>query len=572
MHCIASPDPRANAVGTLELECTADGLQLVYLGLSAYRPGYAPGPPATGSLRAPWTGVRVSMVGDRQLLLELDPALGPHGRLLLSHFRPRAALHPLERRRRHALLAASALSLALLIALAWWSPRAQTTSGVRAGVALAALIAAAVLVTFAGFSGRASPVRDETHDDAFSELTAALSQHLPGFLQEGTLPEPEPLQAFWSPARLERLLPRSAVGMAIALAACALATILTSVWLLRAPHPMRSPVTAALHGGLALDATRSEVAAVLPAEPAAAAIPVETQVTASSSGGLPLGAPCECARPASLLWDAGVPRLTTIVSGRRDGWEENHPHIQFDLSVINNGDRALERLSLRVVFYEDSRKNPSGRRVVAEQYFFDQGPLAPGRSVGWRVEGRGSSFDVLAPDLGKLDEHGTQAAPADAFDRLAHERQRVVRLHASMMLAFLGDERARQHALELKADGRELEGPYLERILQAIAPLRVCEVLASSEGSTAHAIECCVQNVGKRAQSALSLRVRGVDGRSDVQAPLTAPPLVFAESSYRIAGELGPRTGRAVEISFETAPTSASPLLFEYLVDSGEVR
>ncbi|MET0411892.1 MAG: hypothetical protein ABW217_11385, partial [Polyangiaceae bacterium] len=240
---------------------------------------------------------------------------------------------------------------------------------------------------------------------------------------------------------------------------------------------------------------------------------------------------------------------------------------------VNNGDRALERLSLRVVFYDDSRKNPSGRRVVEEQYFFEPGPLPPGRSIVWRAQGQGSSFEVLAPELGKLDEHGTQAAPADAFDRLARERPRALRLHASMMLAFLGDERARQHALELQAEGRELEGPYLERVLQAVTPLRVCEVLASSEGNTSHTIECCVQNVGKRPESALSLRVRGVDGRSDVQSPLAPPPLVFAESSYRIAGELGPRTGRAIELSFETAPSSPSPLLLEYRVESGaEVR
>jgi hypothetical protein len=79
--------------------------------------------------------------------------------------------------------------------------------------------------------------------------------------------------------------------------------------------------------------------------------------------------------------------------------------------------------------------------------------------------------------------------------------------------------------------------------------------------------------MGKRPQSALSLRVRGVDGRGDVQIPLAPPPLVFAESGYRIAGELGPRSGRAVELSFETAPTSPSPLLLEYLIESGvEVR
>lgn len=571
VHCIASPDPRANAVGTLELECTADGLQLVYLALSAYRPGYAPGLPATGSLCVPWTGVRVSMVGERQLLLELDPTTGPHRSLLLSRVRSSTTLPPLEQRRRRMLLIASTIALALLGALAWWSPRAQTTGWPRVAAVLAALVAAVIVVMLAGFSRGSSAAVNEPDDDAFLELSEALSRHVPGFLPEATPPETEPLQPFWSPTRLEQSLPRTAVGIAIALSACGLATILTSVWLLRTPARALSAIAGSPERMTVSDPPRREVVAMLSAE-RAPATRVETPEEPAPSDGLVLGAPCECARPASILWDGGVPRLTTIVSGRRDGWEKNRPHIDFDLSVVNNGDRALERLSLRVVFYDDSRKNPSGRRVVQEQYFFEPGPLAPGRAIVWRAEGEGSSFEVLAPELGKLDEHGTQAAPADAFDRLARERHRALRLHASMMLAFLGDERARQHALELRAEGRELEGPYLERVLQALTPLRVCEVVASSEG-TSHTIECCLQNMGKRPQSALSLRVRGVDGRGDAQSPLAPPPLVFAESSYRIAGQLGSRAGRAVELSFETAPTSPSPVLLEYLVESGaEVR
>lgn len=573
VHCIASPDPRANAVGTLEIDCTPDGLQLVYLGLSAYRPGYAPGPPTTGGLLAPWTAVRASMVGDRQLLLELDPSLGPHGRLLLSRVRPSPTLSPLEQRRRRMLLAASALSLALLLGLAWWSPRAQTSGWARIAAALTTLVAAAIVVMVAGSpSGRTTAV-SEPDDDAFLELTAALSRHVPGFSPEASPPEPVPDPPSWSPAQLEQWLPRTAVGMAIALTACGLATILTSIWLLRAPARIVSSSAGSPEAAMAMVRPRAEVAAVLPLEQAAAMAPGEPSRGPTSSDGLSLGAPCECARPASILWDGGLPRLSTFVSGRHDGWEKNRPQIHFDLNVVNNGDRALERLSLRVVFYDESRKNPSGRRVVEEQYFFEPGPLAPGRAIVWRANGEGTSFEVLAPDLGKLDERGLQTAPADAFDRLARERQRALRLHGSMMLAFLGDERARQHAVELKAEGRELEGPYLERVLQASTPLRVCEVLRSREGTTSHAIECCVQNTSKRPQSALSLRVRGVDGRGDVQSPLTPPPLVFAESAYRVAGELAPRTGRAIELSFETAPSSPSPLLFEYLIEAAlEVR
>ena len=45
VRCRATADYRSNAVGTVELECTAAGLSVTLAGVSSYRDGYAPGPP-----------------------------------------------------------------------------------------------------------------------------------------------------------------------------------------------------------------------------------------------------------------------------------------------------------------------------------------------------------------------------------------------------------------------------------------------------------------------------------------------------------------------------------------------
>ena len=52
-----------------------------------------------------------------------------------------------------------------------------------------------------------------------------------------------------------------------------------------------------------------------------------------------------------------------------------------------------------------------------------------------------------------------------------------------MMLAFLGDPRAREGALELREALREDEAPYLARLLQALGELRVCQLSVAGSGA-----------------------------------------------------------------------------------------
>ena len=83
VRCTATADYRSNAVGDLELECTAEGLRIALLGVSSYREGYAPGPPVhAGAVSVPWTAVYATRLGERQLQLSVDARNLPLNRFL----------------------------------------------------------------------------------------------------------------------------------------------------------------------------------------------------------------------------------------------------------------------------------------------------------------------------------------------------------------------------------------------------------------------------------------------------------------------------------------------------------
>ena len=87
VRCTATADYRSNAVGELELECSADGLRIALLGVSSYREGYAPGPPVEASaVCVPWPAVYATRLGERQLQLSVDARNLPLNRFLLVDF------------------------------------------------------------------------------------------------------------------------------------------------------------------------------------------------------------------------------------------------------------------------------------------------------------------------------------------------------------------------------------------------------------------------------------------------------------------------------------------------------
>src|SRR5690606_23330772 len=124
---------------------------------------------------------------------------------------------------------------------------------------------------------------------------------------------------------------------------------------------------------------------------------------------------------------------------------------------------------------------------------FFAGPLAPGQVARWHVEGRGASVDVIAPDLGALAPDGSDAAPAEAFARLASEGERALRLHATRLLAFLGDARASGVAQALRAAATPAEADYLDRLLAPEPDLAAC-ALTVDRGTRPLRVEACVYN------------------------------------------------------------------------------
>ena len=123
------------------------------------------------------------------------------------------------------------------------------------------------------------------------------------------------------------------------------------------------------------------------------------------------------------------------------------------VAVVNNGSTELEEIALLVLFYERSG-GPSGKREqVSSRPLFYEGPLLPGQALKWSTEAEGTEVEIQGPALGSLGPEGESAAPTDRFFELLKAQNRPVRLHGAMMLAFLGDPRARDGALGLSRTG-----------------------------------------------------------------------------------------------------------------------
>jgi hypothetical protein len=259
--------------------------------------------------------------------------------------------------------------------------------------------------------------------------------------------------------------------------------------------------------------------------------------------------------------------LSPLVIKRRDVSHGGHQHIELELAAINNGDRSIEKLSVAVVFYE-SHAAAQGQRKGLERPLYFEGPLRPGRAIKWQVDGRGTSFEVLAPDLGTLNEDGSDAAPSDAFLALTAAHHRPVRLHAAMLLAFLHDPRAKPAAVALREARQENELSYLDRVLDATRDVQVCQVSVTPEDDERYRVKSCLYNTSREALTELSLRIRALDAELDPRSPVADAPTVLAEHTEALTGIIPARSGRLAEL-LAALPTQTGPSAraFELLAD-----
>jgi hypothetical protein len=570
VRCRAIADYRSNAVGLLELECTPEGLRIALCGVSSYREGYAPGLPVHASdTLVPWPSVYATRVGDESLLLSVDAQRLPLNRFLLGDFSEPPPPAPMGLSRWPRALAASSLGAGLIAigvglsrAGALPHPRALGTLGMAA--ALVALVLGALVIV-----SRAAPRRSAA--ELLRELSHELALHLTNHIAvEISLPPPRTFAAH----ELASFLPRSVVGIAVTLAATTLAAIVGSS--AARPGPAAGSL-ASSHPALLPTADDAELARAsgtarppLPT-PRSAAPLTSTRASEAGSGAAGLDSPCECERDESLPWREPLPRLSPLVLAQSRREHDGHHHTQLEVALVNDGAEDVAALHLSVVFFEEGSGARAGQWQTGERPLYFAGPLAPGHLAKWHVEGRGTSFDIIAPDHDTLAANGSNAAPAEAFAALAREGPRAVRLHATRLLAFLGDARAEGAARSLRSTASPAESDYLDRIAAPPRDVAACRVDVSPESSGEWRLEACLFNRSAQPRAGLGVRWLAFDAALDLRQPGARMPGILAEHTVHIDALLAPRSGRMFSLS---APLPLEPGVvpraFEVVVDREE--
>jgi hypothetical protein len=483
-------------VGLLELESTSAGLWLVYHSVRRYRAGYAAGPAAEHTEhRVPWQAVTASRVGGDHLRLEVREPLSPYSHFYLGDF---AQAEP-----------------------ASWIARARPW---------AKLSSPQVVLT---------------------EFCHELATHLGAPLAtEAAMPAAVVDASVFSGRRF----PRAWAGFAILSSSAGLAALLLQRAPKLPPAETRPVTTLSSLSAPAASATPSADGSSEPANSASELVGAPATVPAfADPPGLPppvLGSGCECIRHESVLWERPPARLTALVTSQQTRAHGTHEHLEIELQVVNNSDRELSDLSFGVRF-QIARPGPSGSDdAPVERTLVLPSALAPGERVRWTVEGRGDRYELRIPDLGRLDEDGLDAAPADAFLRLARSSNGLLGLHAGMMLAFLGDVRARELLLELRQGLEERQLTYVARLLDSVADVRVCQLHVSAVGSATR-VQSCLYNAAERSHTEFELTLRALQPTAHPEDPGALPPRALAEETLAWSGPLPAHRGRRLELTVQ---------------------
>jgi hypothetical protein len=555
---------RSNAIGNVELECTPHGLVVVYLGVGAFRDGYAPAALTTGtSVTVPWASVRGARVEGELVYLELDPDVTPHSRLALASFSTGDYAHGREVARQRLVLWIGALGMAIVAVMltALTVPRIapRAGAGVAAGVGA---FTAALILALGLFADRR--VAGTGLDGALAReaLAVELSHFLPSLVR---LPNaPPPVAKPFTLPNLAGLLPRTTAAVVITLTACTLGAVLTAKWMLtRSEDP--PPVAAAPREAEPMLEPAVPTAAPAPPPPPTSAAPAAQAPSAPAPAGdsASVAGKCGCSRSDSLLWRRPIPRLSTLLLSQKIIEAPSRKRLELEIAAVNNGDQDVRDLSLMVSFFEQDPPPSNQRIAVSHRALYFQGPLAPGQAIKWSVEARGSSFEVDHGVEGTVSA-GEGVAATNQLATLLDAINRPVRLHGAMMLAYLGDPRAREAVMKLKEALREDEAPYLDRVLRALGDVRVCD-LAVSESGPKRTVEACVFNASNEPRENLGLKLRGLEAEVNPALPVAPPPTAIVEQAWNVPGTLEPQAG--VRVRAELSLDGASPRAFEAIAD-----
>jgi hypothetical protein len=569
VRAVATAAEKSNAIGTVELEGTPHGLLIVYLGLASFREGYAPPSVTSGtSVLVPWASVLEARIEGDRLWLELEPKLTPHSRLTLAGFSS-AIIHQreLSRQRLAWRIATGGMAAIGSLLAALTAPRLSPEVGAVLTITMAVGTALALLAV--GWIAELRLVRAQDERVTRATFLGELSVYLPK-LSIGPRPKP-PLLLPQLPD-LTGVVPRTTLAVVITLSSGLLAVLLVARWMVSSERrdQERARMEARLRAEQRLEvpAGQERTAPVLPepkrvASESRPATPAAVSASEPPSGSPPApangarssgGGECRCVRPYSLLWADPMPRLSTFLLSRHQTTHEDRRRLEVEVAVVNNGDQELREITLVLNFID--QESSAAESMVRQRGAYFEGPLAPGQAIKWSIDCRGTGLEIKSPLLGTLGPGGEGVASADALATLLKANHRPVRLHGAMMLAFLGDPRARAAALALAEAQREDESSYLTRVLAATDELKVCEL--SWQGPERRRIEACVFNASAETRSELGLGVRVLARKPDPVDPLGEPPTVLHEIKVRIMGQLSAGKGARIRAELpESAPTGA---------------
>jgi hypothetical protein len=572
VRAVAVASERSNAIGTVELECTPHGLSLVHLGVGSFSEDYAPAALTSGTrVLVPWSAVEEAQVEGERLFLTFDATLSPHHRLLLGSFSIGRTADPGTVKRQRAVVRAASFAAALVVGLVG-AEVASRFVGFGAALAVGSGLMGACGVLLVGLlADRLLAFGGVPPDAVRLEFERELDTYLPG-LARAAAPPPRRMRRI-TLAELQGLLPRTTFAIVVTLTASGLAAVLVAHWTLhdearatvlaeqRGPVSRPAPVTAA--------PAIEETAEPRPVAPPSA-IPAPRRAAAAGAGIVP-GDPCRCVRADSLLWADPIPRLSVLYLKQRVRPGRGSPHheslrkkyLDLDVAVVNNGNGNIDEITLVVLFYDADAEGKRRAQVASRPLFFE-GPLLPGQAIKWSTDAEGTAVEVQAPALGSLGSEGEALAPTDRFAALLEANNRPVRMHGAMMLAYLGDPRAREGILKLREALREDEAPYLDRLLAATSDLRVCRLAVQAEAAS-RSVRGCLFNAGAEAKKDLGVKLRGLDAPVVTGTPVGAPPNLLVEQILEVPGEIATQTGFA--FSARLPAEGGSPLVWEAVAD-----
>ncbi len=542
-RAVAVAHERSNAVGSVEVECTPHGLFVAYLGVGAFREGYAPGALTSGTgLTVPWSSVNEARLEGERVFLALEPKLTPLNRLLLMNFASGSATptHELARRRLLVRIGAGAAALSVALILGATLVRLSPETSALAAILISAISALSVIGL--GF------LVDRRFDDnpnvfALSHFSMELGHYLPTLVR---LPAPAPKnKAVFDIERLQGLMPKTTFADR------------DHAQRRRAQRVCSSRVGSPL-SQVAERRSEERSASLQPAQAAAPPVERPAPKPAAAPTAPPPAAPagasatgtCRCDRSDSLLWADPLPKLQIvrfserIRRGRGADESASKQYLELEVAVINNSKDAIDEISLLVLFYERDPPPSTRRTQVSNRSLFYDGTLAPGQAIKWSVEAEGTEAEVVNSVQGTIGPNGEDAAPTQRLIELLSARNRPVRLHGAMLLSFLGDPRAKEGTLSLREALRDDEAPYLTRLIQAQSELRVCELKVDGRSARRRA-SACVFNAGKVAQKNLGLKIRGSSARSTRRAPSRRRPRCWSKPYSRSRARSHPTKGTA---------------------------